>query len=388
MKSYKLLATTIALSTLLFSCTELEDFSFGKTNIIIEETPFEIPSNDDVEANPEIEDGDESLLSNISTSREEGYDNIIRINITGIMIPGTTDWLLLYGPLSGILQNIWIEINGTPRGFTVINSDDEQDSSIAKSKADIVFLVDNSGSMSTEANAIAEEIVEWSESLADLLDVEFGCVGYDGNITGAINMTTVDMLDAYLNATGKSGTSHTVGFSGDDAAELSTLATELNSATYGECGMCALRYADENFTFRNGSNRIYINFTDEPNQPYYEKDWSVEYLNGQENWNTSQGTVHTVYSGSTNYTSSSLYNEYPWLMSEYTGGTTMYASSSFSGVTLADLTVTGAIQHSAYLRIVETDDLSVGTHTVKLTVLSEAYDVKSEKTYENVSFEE
>lgn len=60
------------------------------------------------------------------------------------------------------------------------NSDNEENRVLA---ADVVFLVDNSGSMGEEANAIARDIIDWAEKLAaSSLDVRFGCVGYDGGI--------------------------------------------------------------------------------------------------------------------------------------------------------------------------------------------------------------
>ncbi len=394
MKAYKFFsAAVVALSSLVMSCEAVDpdQFSIGETNVIEEDRPFEIPADDQVESNPTIVDGDDSLLSNISISAEEGYDNVLRINMTGVLIPDTGEWLTLCGPLDEN-QNIWLEIDDQPRGFTVVNGDEEQSTKsatrAAKSKADIIFLIDNSGSMGNEANSIATEISAWSQTIAEVLDVEFACVGYDdyGNISGALNITSIDNLDAYLNS-GYTGTSRTKRFGGDDADELSTIASGSYSDPKDECGMSALRFADENFNFRSGSNRIYINFTDEPNQPYGYEAWSVEFLNNQDNWNTAQGTVHTVYSDTyISYTNNTLYNEHPWLMSEYTGGTVVYTTSSFD-MTLDELTVTGAIQNSAILRIMKADDISTGTHTVKLTLLSEENNVKAEKIYENVSFE-
>ncbi len=368
-----------------------EQFAIGETNVIEDARPFDIPSDDDVEANPTVDESNESLLSNISISSEEGYEDVVRVNMTGVLIPDTNEWLELRGP-NDESQNIWMEVDGIPRGFTVINGDEEQATKsatrAAKSKADIIFLIDNSGSMGQEADAVANEIAAWSQSISEILDVEFACVGYDdyGNISGGLNITSIENLEAYLN-NGYSGTSRTKRFGGDDADMLSSLASNGYSDPYDECGMSALRFADENFAFRSGSNRIYINFTDEPNQPSGYEAWSVDFLNDQNNWNTLQGTVHTVYSDtSITYSTTPLYKEYPWLMSEYTGGTVVYTNSSFD-ITLDELTVTGAIQNSAILRMIKSDDLAVGSHSVKLTVLSAEDGVMAEKVYENVSFE-
>lgn len=128
-------------------------------------------------------------------------------------------------------------------------------------------------------------------------------------------------------------------------------------------------------------NRIYVNFTDEPNQPGGYTRNSVEFFKDQANWNTAQGTVHTVYSGSHNYT-----NEAPWLLSEYTGGTTLYASSTFTGVSLSDLPVTGAMTNSYIIKFLDTSDLTDGTHTVVVTILSKDGSVRAEKIFVNVKF--
>ena len=82
-----------------------------------------------------------------------------------------------------------------------------------------------------------------------------------------------------------------------------------------ECGMAALRFATDLFSFRKNANRIFVNFTDEPNQNNKIDRFSVESL--LTDWDTTLGTIHTVYSASKN----SDKNESNRLMSEYTGGT-------------------------------------------------------------------
>lgn len=61
-------------------------------------------------------------------------------------------------------------------------------------------------------------------------------------------------------------------------------------------GGIMLHYADENFTFREGANRFYVYFTDEPNQPGGNAPWSVLTVNkdsGDYNWDSSKGVVYT-----------------------------------------------------------------------------------------------
>ena len=145
--------------------------------------------------------------------------------------------------------------------------------------------------------------------------------------------------------------------------------------------MVALRFADDNFAFRNGSNRIYVNFTDEPNQPNGNQKWSVEALKTNI-WNTSKGTIHTVWSGG-NYTSwTSLSDENPKLMSTYTGGTSKDVNASFTNVTLDDLPVTGAMQNSYIIRFTNISEFMDGQpHVVKVTVVSNDGKVQAEKEF-------
>ena len=139
-----------------------------------------------------------------------------------------------------LVRNIWLEIDGTPKGIDVYNTaDDEDDENVGAVFADLVFLVDNSGSMSDEAETIARDITEWAAMLNETLDVRFGCVGYGAyvgsqyhdmtsnyGIAGALNMTTYDELDEYLNDRGESGTGRTIGYYGDDASILEAYASD------------------------------------------------------------------------------------------------------------------------------------------------------------------
>lgn len=380
MKQFKIFGITmmLVLGMGFVSCSDDDE------EIVEEKVDTGIPDDSLASPNPDIDESTTSI-PNIQYS-VESINNIpvVRIDLTGVQNQETLEWMKLYGTGS-VQQNIWVEVDEKPKGITVYNnSDNEENKAI---KADLVFLVDNSGSMSEEANTIARDIISWSEKLATSgLDIRFGCVGYDGEITGAINITTVDVLSNYLNR--YSGTSRTTGFDGDDANSLASASSSyLCSTSQRECGAAALRFADEQFTFRSGANRIYVNFTDEPNQPNYIERFSVENFKDQQNWNTVQGTVHTVYSDTyTSFTERTLYNEYPWKLSEYTGGTIIYTSSSFSGVSLESLPVTGAMENSYILKFGNIDGLLDGeTHNVKITIQSLDKKVKAEREF-NVVF--
>ena len=328
--------------------------------------------------NPQIGNANASIPNVYYTIEGEGDDAVVRLDMTGIQNPATRDWVRLIGTAE-TGTNVWLCVDCQPKYIQVYNTIDDVDETIV-AKNDIVFLVDNSGSMDAEADAIARDIVSWSKSLTSKFDVCFGCVGYNGLITGAINMTTVENVSQYLNRS--SGIDRTFGFSGSDASRLKSAAYSYDLISQEECGVAALRYADENFTFRQGANRIYINFTDEPNQPGGKSGFSVRYLESQTTWPTTKGTIHTVYSGSTSFTESSFSREKPWKMSDYTGGTTLYTSGSFSGVSLQNLPVTSAIQNSYIIRFSNISEFMDGkSHEIKITVYAEDGAVRAERRF-------
>lgn len=319
--------------------------SDGDDTIVLEQgNPTGIPDDSMADPNPEVT-VPTTVIPNIQyTTEDENGFTVMRVDMTGVQNPDTYEWLRLIGTGGNKngRQNVWIEVDGKPKGIEVYNTiDDNTDRVILN---DVVFLVDNSGSMGEEADAIARDITSWAQRLSATLDVRFGCVGYDGAITGAINITTCEELSQYLERS--SGIGRTKGFSGSDSGILANNAGHYRTGgnSGNECGGAALRFADNNFSFRPGANRIYVNFTDEPNQPNGNEAFSVEFVKSQVNWSASQGTVHTVYSDrNTSFSERINYDEYPWRMSEYTGGTTLYTSSSFTGVSLDDLPVTGAM---------------------------------------------
>ncbi len=337
----------------------------------------DIPKDNLAQPNPELGDEPNATIPNIqyTTVDEEGAA-VFRIDMTGIQDKATLEWLRLLGT-GEIGQNIWIEVDGQPKGVKVYNTADDNNERTVP--VDLVFLVDNSGSMSQEANAIARDITAWAEKLSKTsLDIQFGCVGYDGAITGAMNVTSYQNLSDYLNRPGISGTSRTMGFTDSDAETFISNAESYRTggnSSY-ECGMAALRFATDLFTFRKNANRIFVNFTDEPNQNRNIDRFSVESL--LSDWDTTLGTIHTVYSSSE---SSDRY-EANRLMSEYTGGTVIYTNSSFTGVTLEDLPVTDAMRNSYVVRITNIRDLMDGQpHEVRITILSEDGTVRAERTF-------
>ena len=377
--------------------------------------------------NPEL-DFKNINIPNPTFSMEKG--KIVRMDIAGILNPVTKEWIELIGTnaenslKAGSLGekakgNIFVEVDGEPKFILIWLPEPDENKLI-----DYVFLVDNSGSMSQEANAVAEQILKYAEYLVEKnFDIRFGCVGYGGNVnleynylvngygvTGALNLTSYTYIDAFLNRSGNSGTSRTKGYMGEDADELKSIAQSSYSKSGGECSVQAIRFADENFTtrFRPGAQRIYLNFTDDANYPGGNPEISIDYIKNPENWNTSKGTIHSVISSDSIIITRYPYGEKSWLLSEYTGGTTLFTDPNFTTIisggakvssqmrtkaeaseyiSLIDLPVTGAILYSSIIRFKNTSKVPDGKHKVKITVQSTDRTVQGEKLFENVTFD-
>ena len=364
----------------LASCT-VEDN--GSTGVI---TVPGIPADTEADPNPTLPDAPNTNVANINYVVETASNGnkVIRFDLTGIQSPeNPTEWLRLYGTNTSE-QNIWISIDDLPKGFTIENTIDSEEQ---VSAVDLVFLVDNSGSMGEEADAVAKEILDWSKMLSKTLDMRFGCVGYDynGEVNGAINMCGINEIDAFLNRSGKYGIYRTMGFEGPDKDVLAKEYARYSTGTWyaDECGVSSLRYADDLFNFRKNTNRVYVNFTDEPNYPQGHEPMSTQWVKDPNNWPTTKGTIHTVYSSTyVNWTERPLWEEYPWNLSAYTGGTEIKTNSSFSGVSLSTLPVTGALQNSYIIKFTNVESLFDGQpHKIKITILSPNGTVRAEKEY-------
>jgi hypothetical protein len=296
----------------------------------------------------------------------------IVVNLTGVVDPSTGDPIALTW-----LDNFWLEEDGVVKG-TLVNQVSSGGSSLA---ADVVFLVDNSGSMGEEADTIASSIVEFAQTLQNSgLNVQFGCVGYNGNVSGAINLTNAAGLEEFLNHPYYSyGTSRTAHFAGPDSAALADSAWYSFGGPYGENGVVGVLYSDKFFNWRGGAQRVYINFTDEPTQP-----------GGDERWTTANmcqtiggiATVHTVYSADTTYSTWDEYNERPWAMSECTGGTVKFVSYDASDLDLTTLPVTGALTNSYKVEFITGNPNAA--HTVTMTIKTPTADGK--RVYQNITY--
>jgi len=365
-----LILSAFALTAAVLAFTSCSDDDEPKTLV------SDIPGDELATANPELEGVANAVIPNIQygVQEEEGHA-VMRLDMTGIRDAETNEWIRLAGT-SEAGQNVWVEVDDIPKGIRVYNTIDDATLNVP---VDLVFCVDNSGSMSEEADAIARDIMAWAQLLeASGIDIRFACVGYDGAITGAINFTSAEELSEYLDRS--TGTYRTVGFEGTSSEIRRYSEVVENYRTGGgsadECGMAAVRFASDNFTFRLRANRIYVNFTDEPNQPAGIDRFSVESL--LTDWDTTLGTIHTVFSDSKRddeYESNAL-------MSEYTGGTVLYTNSSFTGVSLEDLPVSDAMRNSYVIRFTNIDNLIDGSmHKVRMTIQSKDNALRAEKIF-------
>ena len=346
----------------------------------------EIPDDSDADPNPEVDDPTVTLPGVTSDVDTINGEIVIRLDMTGVIDPSTGEYLKLYGTNSP-KQNVWVEVDDKPKGILVENL---SEGSGAQAKVDLVFLVDNSGSMDQEADSIANGIDAWSRVLAGSgLDIRFGVVGYEGQITGALDITTATDLSDFLDYS--YGIYRTYHFAGSNANDLESLAPSYyNGGGMDECGMAAFHFANDNFHFRTGANRVYVNFTDEPNYYLGIDAFRTTWL--RDNWQPSMGTIHSVYSdgagteeevASWTYISEG-YSDYPWDMATYTGGTKLFANYDFSGITLGSLPVTGAMQNSYIIRFTNVT-LDNKMHKVKVTIKTADGNVAGELTF-NILF--
>ncbi len=307
-------------------------------------------------------------------SKSTTNNSRIQMNLTGLVNPITKQPISL-----SALQNIFVTEDNVVKGIKVTKVGTNN-----VLKADIVFTVDISGSMGQEADSIASSIIKFAQKLqATGLDVQFGCVGFYGNVEGAMNLTNAQNLEKYLNHS--YGTYRAQGFSGTDSASLENKAATFTTghSTVAEDGAVAILFAHNHFAWRSGAQRIFINFTDEPTQPDNQVAWGTENL-----CNTIGGiaTVHTVWSGgkdTVNVSSwSKGYRERPWEMSEKTGGTVVLVESDASGLDLSNLPVTGALSNSYLVEFITSDQQ--GTHTV--TIIVKETNADGKRTYTNITY--
>ena len=312
---------------------------------------------------------------------------IAEFYLPGIKSPTNNNWLYLVGTggAHAIPQNVWVSVDGKPKGCLALNnSNSEIEAPIA---IDFIFLVNNSNNMREAGDMIYRTLDEWTDALkGENISMAYYCVGYGGGdtkgVNGACNRSTASELKAYLSREGVSGVSRTMGFNDIDALEQ--LAQSQYQNCDGECGVEALKFANEAFAgkFRPNAIRMYLNITDEPNQPGGDPKWSVESIKTQDQWHAGSGTIYTLFSGNQGFINQVNEYEHPWLLSEYTGGYITTCDAKLTDITLKKLPVTGSLQNCTKIRIANVDDYLDGKyHDIKITILSGDKEIQASKTF-------
>jgi hypothetical protein len=153
-------------------------------------------------------------------SQADGNPRRVRVNLLGLVDPTTGGTIQLEAN-----KTVFVSEDGSreQKGLKVTQS------AANALPVDLVFVIDNSGSMGEEADKVADKVKAFAAALAAKgIDARFGVVGIDGDVTGAVNLTSRDGLDDYLGRS--SGTSRTIGFGGDDASALEEAAKTFDLA--------------------------------------------------------------------------------------------------------------------------------------------------------------
>lgn len=390
-KLHIITALSLSASLALYSCV-----SSGGETIPLE---FDVPTGDitpidgipnDALATPNPSVNPTVVCPDFAHAIVTGTNNaqIAEFFLPGIKSPSSDNWLYLVGTggAHAIPQNVWISVDGKPKGCLALNNSNyEIETPIA---IDFIFLVNNSNNMKEAGDMIFRTLDEWTEALKDEnISMAYFCVGYGGGtdtkgVNGACNRSTASELKAYLSREGVSGVSRTMGF--DDSDALEQLAQSQYQNCDGECGVEALKFANEAFAgkFRPNAIRMYLNITDEPNQPGGDPKWSVESIKTQDQWHAGSGTIYTLFSGNQGFINQVNEYEHPWLLSEYTGGYITTCDAKLTDITLKKLPVTGSLQNCTKIRIANVDDYLDGKyHDIKITILSGDKEIQASKTF-------
>jgi hypothetical protein len=120
--------------------------------------------NSDIPSNPVDVDvpvlQHNNLVPSATFTKTDGNASRIKVNLLGMVDPMTLEPIDLYADYNDGFYNFYLEEDGVVKGVKLTKV-----SSSTKLKADIVFTVDNSGSMGDEADSIAIRIVEFANFL-------------------------------------------------------------------------------------------------------------------------------------------------------------------------------------------------------------------------------
>jgi ABC-type sugar transport system substrate-binding protein len=155
-----------------------------------------------------------NLIPTATFSQTDGNPRRVRVNLLGLIDPTTNETVKLVAN-----ETVFVAYGDSraKKGLKVTQSAGNN------LPVDLVFVVDNSGSMGQEADRIAAKITDFATALTGSgIDARFGVVGINGDVTGGVDLTTVDALKSYLDK--HEGTERTVGFGGANADALAAKA--------------------------------------------------------------------------------------------------------------------------------------------------------------------
>lgn len=143
-------------------------------------------------------------------SQIEGNPGRLQVNFLGLIDPSSGETINLVAN-----ESIFIA-DGNSRSQKGLKITRGESNSLP---VDILFAIDNSGSMGEEADKVAEKIKEFASTLVKSgVDAKFAVIGFNGGITGAIDFTDVGRIESFLNR--DKGTMRTGGFEGSNADAL------------------------------------------------------------------------------------------------------------------------------------------------------------------------
>jgi len=348
----------------------------------------ETPTNTDIPQDP-TNAAPVPALNNITPSapapsKVPGNPSRIMINLIGVIDPVTEQ------PINFVAnQSLFIVEDSKNKGILVSSAGGS-----TTLNADVVFVVDNSGSMDEEADSVASKIIAFVNYLqARGINLRVGCVGYQyGDVNGGINLTDANSLKNYLNRpTVYYGTDRTIGFSGSDSARLANAAS-LYPILSGENGILGICFADSFYTWRSGSARVYLNITDEPTQNGGYEHWCSNSLRLR--WKPEKGTIHTVFSIDSYYWNAgqpdtanvyywSEYDERPWVLSSFSGGTIKFVHSDATDLDLTTLPVTGVLANSVKVEFLTSDPNA--SHNLEI-IIKNGSTSDGKTTFNNINY--
>ncbi|MBI5197848.1 MAG: VWA domain-containing protein [Nitrospirae bacterium] len=189
----------------------------------------------------------------LSPTVDEGR---IALTLKGLIDPGTG------GAIRYDVDSVKVVEDGTLKGIKITPL-----AETASSNADIVFVVDTTGSMGGTIDGVKSSMVSFVEDLRSrALDVRVGVVAFADDIFPELNPAGIPSDDpAAFTVSGHTPLSSDIGDTGPVIAFIRGLA-----ACYkGYCGADApegaldsLYWAHENFNFRPGAQKIFILITD------------------------------------------------------------------------------------------------------------------------------